>query len=70
MTTPAHRRPVALLATVRAVLWGFLGLRRRSDFEQDVQRLNPIAVMATGVVLALLFVVLLMAIVRWVAGAG
>lgn len=67
---PAHRRPVSIAATVRAVLWSFLGLRRRADFEQDVQRLNPIAVMATAVVLTLLFVVMLMLIVRWVVAAG
>ncbi|TSE25992.1 DUF2970 domain-containing protein [Tepidimonas aquatica] len=67
---PAHRRPVAWGATVKAVLWSFLGLRRRRDFEQDVQRLNPIAVMATGVVLALLFVVGLMLIVHWVVASS
>jgi len=63
---PVHRRPVALWPTVRAVLWSFLGLRRRSDFEHDVQQLNPIAVLATGVVLTFVFIAVLMAIVRWV----
>jgi hypothetical protein len=48
------------------VLWSFIGLRRRSDFEQDVQRLNPIAVMVTAVVLTLVFIIALMWIVRWV----
>ncbi len=66
MSPPAHRRPIEFWPTVKAVLWSFIGLRRRSDFEQDVQRLNPIAVMATGVVLAFVFIAVLMAIVRWV----
>ncbi|MCS6809765.1 MAG: DUF2970 domain-containing protein [Tepidimonas sp.] len=70
MSVPAHRRPVSWLETVRAVLWSFLGLRRRADFERDVQRLNPIAVMATAVVLTVLFVVLLMLIVHWVVASS
>jgi hypothetical protein len=69
MSTPAHRRPVAIGATVKAVLWSFLGLRRRDDFERDVQRLNPIAVMATAVVLTLVFIAVLMMIVHWVVAA-
>jgi hypothetical protein len=64
--TPAHRRPIDWWGTVKAVLWSFIGLRRRSDFEQDVQRLNPIAVMVTAVVLTLVFIIALMSIVRWV----
>lgn len=70
MSAPVHRRPVSWRETVRAVLWSFLGLRRRADFERDVQRLNPIAVMATAVVLTILFVVLLMLIVRWVVASS
>ncbi|MCX7693225.1 DUF2970 domain-containing protein [Tepidimonas taiwanensis] len=71
MTAPApHQRPVAVLDTVKAVLWSFIGLRRRADFEQDVQRLNPIAVLATGVVLAFLFVIVLMLIARWVVATA
>jgi hypothetical protein len=69
MSTPAHRRPVDIGATVKAVLWSFLGLRRRDDFERDVQRLNPIAVMATAVVLTLVFIAVLMMIVHWVVAA-
>ncbi|TSE28115.1 hypothetical protein Tther_02347 [Tepidimonas thermarum] len=69
MTPPAHQRPVALWPTVKAVLWSFLGLRRRADFERDVQQLNPIAVLATGVVMAFVFIAVLMLIVRWVVSA-
>lgn len=69
MTLPAHQRPVALWPTVKAVLWSFLGLRRRADFERDVQQLNPIVVLATGVVMAFVFIAVLMLIVRWVVSA-
>ena len=52
--------------TVKAVLWGFIGVRRNSDFQQDVAKLNPIHLLVTGVVLAFLFVAVLMGIVFWV----
>jgi hypothetical protein len=63
---PVHRRKASLLDTVRAVLWGFLGVRRKSDFQEDIAKLNPIALMVVGVVLAFLFVAALMGIVFWV----
>ncbi len=68
MTTPIHQRRSSLWATVKAVLWGFIGVRRRSDFQDDVARLNPLHLMAVGVAMALLFVFGLILLVNWVAG--
>lgn len=67
MSAPTQR-PGNLVATVKAVLWGFLGVRRRSDFQEDVARLNPLHLMAVGVVMAFLFVAGLILLVTWVAG--
>ena len=39
-----------------AVLWGFLGVRRNSDYQQDVKRLNPLHIMLVGVLMTFLFV--------------
>jgi hypothetical protein len=66
--TPVHRRKGSLGDTVKAVLWGFLGVRRQADYQRDVARLNPIHLMVVGVVLAILFVLTLILIVNWVAG--
>ncbi len=66
MIQSAHQRTGSLMDTVKAVLWGFLGVRRNSDFQQDVAKLNPIHLLVTGVVLAFLFVAVLMGIVFWV----
>ena len=63
---PVHRRRGSLLDTVKAVLWGFLGVRRKADFQDDIAKLNPIHLMVVGVVLAFLFVLGLMLIVNWV----
>ena len=66
MSTPEHRRRGSLFDTVKAVLWGFLGVRRKSDFQDDIAKLNPIHLMVVGVVLAFLFVFALMLSVNWV----
>ncbi|WP_302173283.1 DUF2970 domain-containing protein [uncultured Hydrogenophaga sp.] len=68
MTTPARHRPGSLVGTVKAVLWGFLGVRRRADFQEDVARLNPLHLMAVGVIMAFLFVLGLILLVNWIAG--
>ncbi len=68
MNTPVHQRRASLWDTVKAVLWSFIGVRRRSDFQDDVAKLNPLHLMAVGVVMALLFVFGLVLLVNWVAG--
>ncbi len=50
----------------KAVFWGFLGVRRRSEYEADTQRLKPQHVIAAGLVGAVLFVLVLLGIVKLV----
>lgn len=66
--TPPPRERATAAETVKAVLWGFLGVRRGSDYQRDIQRLNPLHLMAAGVVMAFLFVAGLMVLVKWVVG--
>jgi len=58
---------MSLLGTVKAVLWSFLGIRRKSGYEQDLGKLNPLHVIAVALVLVALFVAGLIALVNWVA---
>jgi len=44
------------LRHIRAVLWGFIGLGRRQDMSELHRTGSPILLIATGLVLALLFV--------------
>ena len=37
-------RSASLLQTLRAVAWSFLGIRRASGLEDDVQKLSPVHV--------------------------
>jgi hypothetical protein len=66
MTEPLHRRKGTLVGTVKAVLWGFLGVRRNADYQNDIAKLNPIHILVVGVLMALLFVLVLILLVNWV----
>jgi amino acid transporter len=50
----------------KAVFWSFLGVRKRSDYESDTQKLKPQHVIAAGIVAAIVFVLLLFAVVKLV----
>lgn len=64
----AAQRKASFGATVKAVLWSFLGIRKKSDYEKDAQQLNPIHVIIAGLIGALIFIVTLLLIVKSVVG--
>ena len=49
---------------MKAVLWSFLGIRKRSDYEKDSASLNPIYVIIAGLIGVMLFIGLLIMLVR------
>ena len=55
-----------LLRTVKAVLWSFIGIRKKSDYQEDLGKLNPFHVIAVAFVIVALFVVGLITLVNWV----
>ena len=63
-------RKGSLRQTLRAVAWSFFGVRKRAEFERDVQKLNPVHVIVAGLVAAALFVAALVLTVRWVIASG
>jgi hypothetical protein len=63
-------RPLSFLQTVKAVAWSFVGLRKGSGYQQDIQRLNPVHVVVAGIIGAVLFVLTIVLLVRWVVGSG
>ena len=56
-------------ATLRAVLWAFLGIRKGKDYRKDVSSLDPKAVIVAGVLAGLIFVLSIVAFVRFVVKA-
>lgn len=53
-------------ATVRAVLWSFIGIRRRSAYHQDARSLDPRAVVVAGVIGGVVFVLTILFVVNLV----
>lgn len=58
------QRKLSFLQTVKAVLWGFFGVRRGAGYQDDIARLNPVHLIVAGVLGAVLFVSLLVLLVR------
>lgn len=67
--SPAARKG-SFLRTMQAVGWSFFGVRRSTDYAQDVAKLNPVHVIIAGILGAAVFVALLVLLVRWVVGSG
>lgn len=59
-------RRASIGQTVAAVLWSFFGVRKGRDHERDMAHLNPVVVIITGVVAAVLFVLSLLMVVKLV----
>ena len=57
-------RRAGFWATVKAVLWSFVGIRKRSDYQRDAAELNPVAVVVAGVLGGVIFVLTLVVIVN------
>ena len=57
---------MSLLRTVKTVLWSFIGIRKRSGYEEDLGRANPFAIIAVALGVVALFVVGLIVLVNWV----
>ena len=56
---PGHgmsERKASFGATLKAVFWSFLGIRKRSDYEKDSASLNPVHVIIAGIIGAGLFI--------------
>jgi len=62
----AVQRKMSFGATVKAVLWSFFGVRKKSGYDEDTQTLNPVHVIIAGIIAAVLFVLGLLMVVKMV----
>lgn len=62
----SERPRAGFWATVKAVLWSFIGIRKRQDYHSDASSLDPKAVIVAGVLGGLIFVLTIVAVVNWV----
>ncbi|ABR91747.1 Uncharacterized conserved protein [Janthinobacterium sp. Marseille] len=57
---------MSFFATMGAIFWSFIGLRRRSDYEKDVTGLNPFYVLIAALLGVAIFIGILLAVVSLV----
>jgi hypothetical protein len=57
---------VKLLRAIKAVAWSFIGIRKRSGYEEDLGKLNPFHIIAVALVAVAVFVGGLIALVQWI----
>jgi hypothetical protein len=65
-TKPEEAKSSSLLHSIKLVAWSFLGIRSRSGYQEDLARVNPMHVVAVGLVGALLLVLGLIILATWV----
>jgi len=53
-----------MITNIKAVISSFLGIRKRSDLEKDIENLKLWQVLSTAVVLAIIFVLIIILLVN------
>ena len=56
--------------SMRMVAWGLLGVRKRSEYQQDLSQVSPFHVVLAGLVALVLLIVVLLLVVKWVVASG
>ena len=57
---------MSVLRTVKTVLWSFIGIRKKTEYEEDLGKANPFHIIAVALVAVGLFVGGLIALVNWI----
>jgi hypothetical protein len=67
----AHDEPrkAGLLDVASAVFWSFLGIRKRAAHEKDAVTIKPVQVIIAGIIGALIFVLCLVTLVRFITSS-
>ena len=52
--------------SIKVVAWSFLGIRKSSEFQKDIERVTPLHVIVVGLLAGLLFVIGLVVVVNLV----
>jgi len=57
---------MSVLRTVKTVLWSFIGIRKKSEYEEDLGKANPFHIVVAALVGVAVFVGGLIVLVNWV----
>jgi hypothetical protein len=59
-------KQMSALHAIKAVLWSFVGIRSKSEYQADITRLTMTQVVVAGIIGAVLFVLTLVLLVNFV----
>jgi len=59
------QRKLSFFQTLKAVLWAMFGVRKGSEYQEDIAKLNPVHLIVAGILLTVIFVVSLVKIAGW-----
>ena len=62
----SEAKQASFLYSLKAVVWSFTGLRRKSDFDADSVKLNPVHIVIAGLLAVACLIGLLIGIVKFV----
>ena len=67
MSEPQASKPqkASFLYSLRAVVWSFTGLRRKSDFDTDSAKLNPVHIVIAGFLVVACLIGVLITVVKF-----
>lgn len=60
----AAKRKISFGATLKAVFWAFIGIRKKIDYQKDAEQLNPVHIVIAGIIGAFVFIGALILIVK------
>jgi hypothetical protein len=63
---PGRQEHASFMYSMKAVIWSFFGLRRKSDFETDSAKLNPVHIVIAALLGVAMLIGLLITIVKLV----
>jgi len=58
------KKKSSFIQSMKAVMWGFLGVRKQSGLQEDVASLSFVHIIIAGVVGAMIFMAVLLLIVK------
>ncbi len=61
-----ENKRASVLQVAKAVMWSFMGIRKKSDLENDAEMITPVQVVIGGIIGGIIFVISLMLLVRLV----
>ena len=62
------QRKLNFFQTMKAVGWGFFGIRKGKGYAEDIGKLNPVHLIIAGLMATLVFIVGLVMAARWLIG--